>query len=271
MDESTIAFRSSEIHYWHSGQGRELFLCFHGYGESGRNFQLLETMGLQNTGILAPDMPFHGATQWREGQDLEVEDWLRLMDKIIERHYPHIQQINLLGYSMGGRIAMSLYALKPRRFKRVILLATDGLHVNFWYRLATHNSIGNRIFRFSMQHPGGLIGLLRAGKKLHLLNSSIYKFVQAYCRDREVRMDLYKRWTCMRKFRPDLDQIKILIRQHHTSVQLVYGKYDRIILSEHGDRFREGIEAFCSIHLIDCGHQVLQARNNAVLLRILHP
>ena len=72
MNESTIAFRSSEIHYWHSGQGRELILCLHGYGESGRNFQLLETMCLQNTAILAPDMPFHGATQWREGQDLEV-------------------------------------------------------------------------------------------------------------------------------------------------------------------------------------------------------
>jgi pimeloyl-ACP methyl ester carboxylesterase len=71
---------------------------------------------------------------------------------------------------------------------------------------------------------------------------------------------LYQRWTVLRKLKPDLSLIKSFIRKYKTPVHLLYGKHDRIILPERGEKFRKGIEAHCSINILPAGHQVLQEK-----------
>jgi pimeloyl-ACP methyl ester carboxylesterase len=157
----------------------------------------------------------------------------------------------------------------PDKIKRVVLLAPDGLKVNFWYWLSTQTWIGNRLFAFTMKHPGWFLGFLKILNKLRLVNASIFKFVNYYIGDKEVRRLLYARWTTLRKFKPRLKKIKPLIRENNTVVHLLYGMHDRIILSSVGEKFRKGIEGHCTLSVIHSGHQVLHEKHAGEIMLAL--
>jgi pimeloyl-ACP methyl ester carboxylesterase len=46
-------------------------------------------------------------------------------------------QYLLMGFSLDGRIALSVLELMPAGVSRLVLLAPDGLKINFWYWLST--------------------------------------------------------------------------------------------------------------------------------------
>jgi hypothetical protein len=155
--------------------------------------------------------------------------------------------------------------------ERMILLAPDGLKINFWYWLSTQTWAGNKLFALTMKHPGWFFGFLKMLNKLKLVNASIFKFVNYYIGDKEVRQLLYKRWTGLRKLKPRLKQIKSLIIGNGTQLRLVYGKHDRIILSSVGEKFKKGIESNCTIAVIHSGHQVLHEKHvKEILPALLH-
>ena len=176
-----------------------------------------------------------------------------------------------MGFSLGGRVALSLYQTMPKKIEKIILLAPDGLKVNSWYWLATQTWLGNKFFAFTMKKPHWFFGLLNLLNKVKLINASIFKFVKYYIGDAEVRRLLYARWTTLRKIKPDLQKIKDLISKNKTPVRLVYGKHDRIILSSVGEKFRKGIEEHCTMTVIHSGHQVLHEKHiEEILPALLH-
>jgi pimeloyl-ACP methyl ester carboxylesterase len=171
---------------------------------------------------------------------------------------------------MGGRIALLLLEKMPEKIQRVVLLAPDGLKVNRWYWLVTQTWAGNRLFRWTMGHPGWFFFMLRAGNALKLVNLSIYKFVDYYISNDQVRRDLYTRWTTLRGFRPDLTIVRETIPSKKIPVRLIYGRYDRIIRWERGQQFRRGgPEPYCELIILPQGHQLLQLKNLDVLLSAL--
>jgi pimeloyl-ACP methyl ester carboxylesterase len=261
MQRAFLPYRSSQVHYCWFGAGQKILLCFHGYGESEESFHFLENYIPTEYTLIAIDLPFHGKTQWQEGLTFLVADLLAIVDALLTKHGRPHSRFTVLGYSMGGRIALQLLQAIPDQTDRLVLLAPDGLKVNFWYWLATQTYIGNRLFSFTMKHPGWFFALLQAGNKLQLINQSVLKFTRYYIHDISVRRLLYERWTCMRFITPNLALIKKLIRAHQTPVRLLYGRYDRIIRHERGEKFGTGIESFCTLHIIQTGHQVLQEKH----------
>src|SRR5579872_2376320 len=102
MEEHYLTFRSSRFHYSCRGMGPRLLFAFHGYGESEESFGFLEaTLGRDFT-MVAIDLPFHGATEWREGLFLAPEDLLAVMTSIAARLPGKEDGWLLMGYSMGG-------------------------------------------------------------------------------------------------------------------------------------------------------------------------
>jgi pimeloyl-ACP methyl ester carboxylesterase len=267
MHSDFLLFGASRIHYSRWGSGKKLLLCFHGYGESAASFAFLEdALGSEFT-ILAPDMPFHGRTEWKDGLFFDPSLFPELIDKMIaglpvEKDRAPVDKDRwwVLGYSMGGRVALSLLQKMPERIVNLTLLAPDGLKVNGWYWLATQSDPGNRVFRRLMQKPRFFFLLLRMIGKLRLLNPGIHKFMFRYIGDPLVREELYHRWTVMRGFRPDIRSIKSIIREYRIPVSLIYGRHDRIIRAERGEQFRKGIESWCRLYVLETGHGVLAAK-----------
>ena len=243
--------------------------CFHGYDESSESFAFLENHIADEFILIAIDLPFHGKTDWKESLTFTPENLLEIIRHIIDNLALSNSRMVLLGFSMGGRVALSLLQIIPEKIEKVLLMAPDGLKVNSWYRLATQNWLGNKLFRFTMRSPGWLLVILKAGNKLGLANQSIYKFTTHYIQDRQVRDNLYHRWTIMRKFRPVIHTIKSLIIENKITVKLLYGKYDRIVRFERGEKFRKRIEQYCDIIILQDGHQVLDKKNAELIIRLL--
>src|ERR1700744_2686965 len=98
-----LSFRSSRFHYSSWGTGNRILFAFHGYGESAATFEFLEAALGQDFTIIAPDMPFHGATEWKEdGLFFDPHDLLSLMEAIAAGLPGREEGWWLLGYSMGG-------------------------------------------------------------------------------------------------------------------------------------------------------------------------
>jgi len=273
MQTGHYAPDNSRIQYSCRGTGPRLLFCFHGYGESADTFSFLaESLGNDYT-LVAFDLPFHGQTH---GQTLGQTDWqgplffdpaglLTQMEEINSGLPGRTGPWTLMGYSMGGRVALHLLQLAPEKIGKMVLLAPDGLRMNPWYWLATQTRAGNRLFRFTMRHPDWLFFLLRIGNAIHCVNPGIYKFTTRYIDNIKVRQDLYARWTIMRGFRPKPGLIRNIIRSRKIPVRLVYGRYDRIIRAERGQRFRKGIEDLCALLVLPTGHHLLQTGNQEII------
>ena len=263
MNSFLLSYKRSQIGYYKFGSGPKTAFCFHGYGEQSSSFFFLGEYAGNLYTFFAIDLPFHGSTRWKEGLDFSKDDLTNIIHLVLEEYgfqkYDH--NITLISFSLGGRIALSFFQSQPQEVEKIILLAPDGLKMNFWYWLATQNLAGNKFFALTMKHPGWFFGFLNILNKMKLVNASIYKFVNYHINDPQVRNDLYKRWTSLRKLKPNLSKIKRLVKQHKIQVRLLYGKHDRIILPSRGEKFSKDIEEFCKISVIDSGHQVLHVKN----------
>jgi len=271
MQKLQLLYKDSEINYFRFGSGKKLAICFHGYGETADSYSFLEVYAGTEFSFYAVDLPFHGETKWNEGYDFNYNDLQSIIKEIIFKgsQLQSNLQLTLLGFSLGGRMALSLYQAMPDQIEKIVLLAPDGLKINFWYWLATQTWLGNQFFSFTMKHPGWFFGFLKILNSLKLVNTSIFKFVNYYIGERQVRQDLYARWTTLRKLRPDLKKIKSFIKQYKTAVRLIYGRYDRIILASPGERFCRNIETHCRLSIIHSGHQVLQEKHAEEILPAL--
>lgn len=288
MEKLRFAYKASSISYIRMGTGARPAFCFHGYGENALSFSFLEKHAGDYFTFFAIDLPFHGETEWNEGYKCTTSDIQQIIAAILHINNPEpdirlrsslggqarnpkpvIPKLFLIGYSLGGRVSLALYEKMSSEVERLVLLAPDGLKVNFWYRLSTQTWPGIKLFLLTMKHPSWFFGFLKALNKLKLVNASIFKFVNYYIGDKEVRALLYARWTTLRKLKPHLPHIKHLIRSNNTIVRLIYGMHDRIILSSVGEKFRKGIEEQCTLSVIRSGHQVLHEKHVEEVLRAL--
>ena len=257
MQKHSVSYQHSTINYYSFGTGKELLIALHGYGETGESFAVLEKyLGNEYT-IIALDFPFHGATDWNDGLLFTADALIAILHLI----NPSTKQpFTLLGYSMGGRVSLYLLHQYPQLIKKIILIAPDGLHHNFWHWFSTQTFIGNRLFAFTMHHPKWLYFLMKAAVAVRLFNKSIFNFVQYYLHEKSSRLILYKRWTAMRKFSPNLPLLKKIIPQNEISIKILFGKYDKIIVTKRGLQFQQGIEKWVTVKELVAGHQLLKEK-----------
>jgi pimeloyl-ACP methyl ester carboxylesterase len=273
MEQQWLSYKNSVISYYRFGNGPKQAVCFHGYGETATHFEFFAKYAGNQYSFYAIDLPFHGNTEWREGLNFTIAELQQIVEEITNKHIPKPETQNsklcLLGFSLGGRMALRLYEAVPEKVERIVLLAPDGLKVNFWYWLATQTWLGNKFFAFTMKKPHWFFGFLKLLNRLKLINASIFKFVNYYIGDAEVRRLLFARWTALRNIQPNLKKIKEQIIVHKTPTRLLYGKHDRIILSSVGETFKKGIEEHCTISVIHSGHQVLHEKHVEEILPAL--
>jgi pimeloyl-ACP methyl ester carboxylesterase len=257
MISAYLQYKNSQIHYRKSGGGNKLAICFHGFGSYANTFDWIAQHVPDHT-FIAIDLPYHGLTQWTESDTLKAEELIRILDLC-----PDISGRNfaLAGFSMGGRIALSILQQVPSRITRLVLLAPDGLHMNRWYWFATQTAMGNRIFHHVMYKPERFVKLVRKAGKYRLVNKGILKFIDRYLDDESVRHHVYQVWTALRKFRPDIHKIEEEIQHRNIPVRLIYGKFDNIIPFIPGKMFSSHLGRQSRFTVLECGHQVLHIRN----------
>lgn len=266
MSSSFISYKKSSLHYCTYGHGQKLLVCFHGFGETAESFAIFESQLSEQYTIVAVDLPWHGQTTWNGGLLFTVEDLISILEAI-----PSVgnQNFSVMGFSMGGRVCLQLYEHIPERIEKLILIAPDGIKINFWYWLATQTGPGNSLLKKVMKKPFGFFAFTRVLKKAALVNMGVYNYIHIHLKNENMRMRLYYIWTTMRKIKPSVPHIQSLIQQHHTPVVLIYGQYDKVIRFTTGQKFRKKVEPFCTLSLLPTGHKLLHQKNSAAIAALV--
>jgi len=112
----------ASLSYFAAGDGVPVTLL-HGFTQSGRSWR--EVIGHMPEGFrwIVPDLRGHGETQiWRGAactMDACTDDLVKLWDEL------NVEKTHLVGYSMGGRLALHIAARRP---ERLLSLVTVGAH-----------------------------------------------------------------------------------------------------------------------------------------------
>ncbi|TKK67243.1 alpha/beta hydrolase [Ilyomonas limi] len=255
MQEEKVVYKNSVIAYKKYGQGNRYMLCFHGFGQTGYRWGILEPFLGNKFTLIAFDLPFHGDTMWNKQENFTVEKLVEIIKQVLPKNH---DKFYLLGYSMGGRIALRLLQQIPEQIQKVVLLAPDGLHKNFLYRFATHTIVGRNIFYKSMRNPRLLFSL---AKQLHArgaISKGYINMAELYMSSETSRMAIYYRWMGTRYFQPNLNLLKNQIVKYRIPVVMVFGKSDKIIIADKGILFTKGLENYTTIKLLDTGHYFLR-------------
>ncbi len=101
------------------GQGYPI-LCLHGHPGCTTSMSVFTNYLSQQYQTITPDLRGYGKSRYRDNFTMQdhLTDIMALLDKY------QIEQCLLLGWSLGGIIAMELALAYPERFSRMILIAT---------------------------------------------------------------------------------------------------------------------------------------------------
>jgi 2-succinyl-6-hydroxy-2,4-cyclohexadiene-1-carboxylate synthase len=107
-------------------KGRPTILFLHGFMGDRHEFQLISALLANEYQCLSFDLPGHGATQVTENSDYEMAPTARAIIAALDQL--QISRCFLVGYSMGGRLALYLMLRFPDRFTGALLeSASPGL------------------------------------------------------------------------------------------------------------------------------------------------
>ena len=100
-------------------------IALHGFTGEGADFADLRSHLPAAADFLAPDLPGHGARRGlRQVDDYSLAAHLKIIDEVVGDQ----QGVTVIGYSMGGRLALHWALANPTRWRRLILIgASPGL------------------------------------------------------------------------------------------------------------------------------------------------
>lgn len=249
--------------------GAKLLFCFHGYGRDSDTFSILERELGKSFTIIALDTPFHGKTTWKEDLIIDPNKIAEFIKEIKISINPGLEKVSLMGFSMGGRIALYLTQIMPGEVERLLLLAPDGLKNDFWRWLISDTWAGKTLLASVVKRPRIAIKLIETAERLRVLHKSMGNYVRFYIEEEEYRMLVYHRYISMQRFKPSLPKLRKIVKSHNIQVRMLFGKFDRIISYHDGEDFRKGAEEKIKLSVVEAGHHLLSYMHTKTIAKLL--
>lgn len=241
------------LHYLKVGIGSRLLIGFPGYGHDAHSLLLFAPYLQEEYTCLFVDLPHHGLSTWPM-QPFTKRMLKEATEQLLKEH--NTDKASLLGYSMGGRVCLNIIEQMPQSVDRVTLVASDGLAPNGYYIFFTRTLPGKALFKNMLSNPHRYMKIVDWLKDHKWITEWQYKFVQYYTGDAANRKKLGLIWPAMRMLIPDLGKVKSNITKYNIHIQLVMGKFDKVIPARLGERFARKIPGV-TITMLNKGHRVM--------------
>lgn len=253
------------------GHGPLPLLAFHGFGRSGADMAALApVLGARFT-LHAFDLPFHGGSPAPQGpapvQPEELAAFFTAYTASLGGG-----PAGLLGYSLGGRFALSLAERCPQLWSTVLLAAPDGLVRAPWYRALARHRLGRAAYRRFIRRPGAVHALIGLLHRTGLIGATMHQFLIGQSADRPARQLLHDVWTSFRAIEPDLRRVAANMREAQLPLHLFMGAHDRVIPPRRAQRLQRSAPRLVQVHVLPTGHWMLTPVLAAAILEALpHP
>jgi len=265
--EGKFLYKNSTFHYSHYGQGGKPLIAFHGFGQNGQMFApVQESLGGKYT-VYSFDFAYHGRTRWSEPHGFTKNEFLQFMDAFMR--VQRFRKISLLGFSMGGRVALSVIPDLAEKLEDVFLFAPDGIEERIYYRSFMAGKPGETIFREVLKHPKMLIAAADAFSKIGLTKKYVADYMKNYWADERKRDRLFNVWLSMRTYRARLHKIRVATEQRPFRIFVLWGKHDKMIPSRMALQFKRAVPK-CELRMVEGGHFIVNEKLNHVIDELLN-
>lgn len=247
-----------QIHYHEYGTGSKPMLAFHGYGMTGRQFEVLQKSVLSKYRVYSFDHFFHGQTQldsWTEQQILSgmPKDLMRAYLQAWFNQHGGPQRISLMGYSIGANLALVLLEEFAEWIDEVILMAPDGLSVYKGFKFLMHNPAGKYLFKTVTKSKWLAPSVLKGLKRVKFIDESLYKIAYSEMDTPQKRQDVYYTLNHIKQLQPDVVEITGLINQYKIKCHLIFGKFDMLFPVSSAANFINRLNS-PQVHEVPQGH-----------------
>lgn len=247
----TLAYRTY-------GSGPLPVLAFHGFGRTGADFAILEQELGDRCTLYAFDLHFHGQSPGypeRAETPFTPQELATYFTAFADER--GAAQVAVLGYSLGGRIALSLLEQRPDRLSHVFLAAPDGLKTRPWYRGLAASKVGRSLYRRFVERPEAVHLLINGLRATRLMSQKMHRFLIGQTDSRAKRTLVRDVWLSYRLIEPDLAQVAAQARQHGIPVHLFFGTNDSVIKPALGERLRQHAPDRITQEELPFGHVLL--------------
>ncbi|MCX2739590.1 alpha/beta fold hydrolase [Pontibacter anaerobius] len=218
----------SKLHYRVIGHGRRVMLAFHGYGQSSSYYQPMEKALGGDYTIYAFDLFFHGHSNLhKHNMPLTKEFLSDFIERFLEKQ--GIKEFSLMGFSMGGKFALTLVECMPQSILELFLIAPDGIKTSFWYNIATYPGWLQQLFKRTVLKPEFFFKFLRMLHRYNLVHKSLLRFAHYQMDSTPKRLRVYRSWIGFRDLNFDIRKIVQLLNKYEVPVTMFLGEFDEII------------------------------------------
>ncbi|MBD2702565.1 alpha/beta hydrolase [Spirosoma sp. BT702] len=217
----------NQIAYRKFGCGRSILLAFHGFGQTSQVYLPVQKQLSREFTVFAIDLFFHGDSRYADDQLLTNQNWNDLLRSFLKEQ--RIERFSLMGFSLGGRFALTMVEVFADCLDQLMLIAPDGITRSIWYRLATGSALGRSTFHYVLAHLPLLTTFGHTLTRLGLLNRTAMRFAEISLATSARRELVYKSWTQFRLIQPDLKLISKNLNDRAIRVRFFTGAYDRIV------------------------------------------
>lgn len=253
LQRLSLTYQKSTISYLKIGQGKSLLIALHGFGEKAASFIPICPALAQAFTVIAIDLPFHGQTQWRQ-EEFTLQDFIHIFQAILEQEQQ--SHFSLLGYSFGGRIAMSILPHLAPQIEQLFLIAPDGLNTKVLSTMMLVPVPIRQALRQRLVESGKLRQWLLLQSKKESLPVYVRKFIRHQLNSPERIEIAFQCWISANHFPLTLSKVKKYLQQHQTPTHLYLGKRDKIIPVKTGLLLAQNL-ANVHAYLLDTGHRML--------------
>ena len=226
---SSITTKKGRVHYLKYGQGPKTLIAFHGFADNAEMFAPFGEMLDDIYTIYAIDLPFHGQTTWQKN-DYAASDINEIILEVLQ--LTHCLSYDILGYSLGGTIILSVLAEIDEPPDRIILLAPGGVKVRGLSNTFPMPMLGRKIAYFLTEKPSWLVAVVSFLTKVGLIHNFYVRYVKAHMRTTKNHKRLFYTWFALSHFPVNIRRVVNTCQSKSISMLILTGSRDKVVDSQ---------------------------------------
>jgi pimeloyl-ACP methyl ester carboxylesterase len=238
------------LHYIKIGTGAKVMVGFHGFGRDASMFQNYENVFPGYT-IYSISLFYHGSHWQDQDAGLSDEKWKAMFGDFLDKE--SIQNFSLLGFSLGGKMALYTFQLYGHQVDALYLIAPYGIKANIVEWLTQKFPLVYQKLEKYVYQPAFLLSLLGVLRQYKLVNPTLVNITLKQMKSLDSRTRSYHSMRLYGTLRLNLKEIKAKLEKSGIPVTFYLGRFDSILTSEVLHKYTSSFMNF-SLHVLPEGH-----------------